>query len=154
MSCGRSGWPVCGDPALERDLEDGDTRLGGQARGWVGHAAPAQRDGERRGQRGELDQFALLKVRVRGDDGLPLPGVFAALLKQRAGGLERRGDRLDRRRGLGASATALTRNSCSAPAPANRTSRLSAKCRKNVRSVSPARSAISATVVCSNPRST
>ncbi len=38
-------------------------------------------------------------------------------------------------------------------APANSTSRLSAKYRKNVRSVSPARSAISATVVCSNPRS-
>jgi GAF domain-containing protein len=39
------------------------------------------------------------------------------------------------------------------PAPQNRTSRLSAKCRKNVRSVNPARSAISATVVFSNPRS-
>ena len=31
--------------------------------------------------------------------------------------------------------------------PANSTSRLSAKCRKNVRAVTPARSAISATVV-------
>ena len=39
-------------------------------------------------------------------------------------------------------------------APANSTSRLSAKCRKKVRSVSPARLAISATVVSSNPRST
>ena len=37
--------------------------------------------------------------------------------------------------------------------PPKSTSRLSAKCRKNVRSVRPARAAISATVVCSNPRS-
>jgi hypothetical protein len=41
----------------------------------------------------------------------------------------------------------------SVAAPQNSTSRLSAKRRKNVRSVRPARSAISATVVSSNPRS-
>ena len=38
------------DPALERDLEDGDARLGGQARRRLGDAAPAQRVGERRGR--------------------------------------------------------------------------------------------------------
>jgi hypothetical protein len=53
----------------------------------------------------------------------------------------------------GASATALTMSPCSRPAPPKSTSRLSVKCRKKVRSVSPARSAISATVVFSNPRS-
>ena len=40
-----------GHPALERDLEDGDPGLGGQARGRLGDAAPAQRVGERRGER-------------------------------------------------------------------------------------------------------
>jgi hypothetical protein len=44
---------------------------------------------------------------------------------------------------------------CSKPsAPWNRTSRLSGKYRKKVLAVSPARSAISATVVCSYPIST
>ena len=50
-------------------------------------------------------------------------------------------------------ANVVTMSSCSEAAPQNSTSRLSAKCRKKVRSVSPARAAISATVVCSNPRS-
>ena len=54
----------------------------------------------------------------------------------------------------GAFSSAATTLSCSAVEPAKSTSRLSAKYRKNVRAVRPARSAISATVVCSNPRST
>ena len=53
----------------------------------------------------------------------------------------------------GAAVRLLTRRSRNASVPANSTSRLSAKWRKKVRSVSPARPAISATVVCSNPRS-
>ena len=55
--------------------------------------------------------------------------------------------------GLQALLTAPTMCSWSRSLPAKRTSRLSAKCRKKVRSVSPARLAISATVVGSNPRS-
>ena len=51
------------------------------------------------------------------------------------------------------SATVVTKSSCSSAAPENSTSRLSVKCRKKVRLVSPARSAISATVVSSYPRS-
>ena len=53
----------------------------------------------------------------------------------------------------GAAATAPTTTSWNASWPENSTSRLSAKCRKNVRSVSPARTAMSATVVWSKPRS-
>ncbi len=53
--------------------------------------------------------------------------------------------------GAAASASTMCRSSCSDPA--NSTSRLSAKCRKKVRAVTPARSAISATVVPSYPRS-
>ena len=49
--------------------------------------------------------------------------------------------------------TPSSSSASSSAAPPNRTSRLSAKCRKKVRSVRPARSAISATVVCSKPRS-
>ncbi len=36
------------DVAFKRDLEDSDSRLGGQTRGRVVDAAPAQRLGERR----------------------------------------------------------------------------------------------------------
>jgi hypothetical protein len=52
-------------------------RLGG----WVSDAAPAQRVGERRGKRSELDQLAFLKHWVLGNDGLALSGAFAALLE-------------------------------------------------------------------------
>ena len=38
------------DPAFERDSEDSDPCLGGQTRGWVADAAPAQRVGDRRGE--------------------------------------------------------------------------------------------------------
>src|SRR6185437_14500796 len=86
-------------PAFERDLEDGYPRLGGQARGRFGDATLAQRLGQRRGERGELDQLSLLEASVGGDDRLTLPGVLAALLEQGTGGLQGRGDRLDRRRG-------------------------------------------------------
>ena len=49
----------------------------------------------------------------------------------------------------GAAATRPTSRSCSSEEPANSTSRLSAKWRKKVRSVRPARSAMRATVVSS-----
>ena len=75
-------------------------------------------------------------------------GEVAALLEQSAGSLEARPRRRRsaprrrvRRRRRSPGAPAAT------PAPPNSTSRLSAKWRKNVRSVRPARSAISATVV-------
>ena len=53
----------------------------------------------------------------------------------------------------GAASMAATICCSSSSAPQNSTSRLSVKYRKNVRLVSPARSAISATVVSSYPRS-
>jgi len=55
-------------PAFDRDLEDSDPRLGSQARGSVGEPALAQRASDRRGECGELDQLALLKSWVRGND--------------------------------------------------------------------------------------
>jgi hypothetical protein len=51
------GW-VAG-PAREGDLEDGDSRLGGQARGRLGDTAVAQRAGHGRRERRELDQLTL-----------------------------------------------------------------------------------------------
>ena len=45
----------------------------------------------------ELDQLAFAQLRVRVDDGLAPPGVFAALLENRADGLQGRGNRVDRR---------------------------------------------------------
>ena len=68
----------------------------------AGSATPrrAQRVGERRGERGELDQLALLELGVRGDDR---PGAAresrGAPRAAPAGGLEAGGDRVDRRRG-------------------------------------------------------
>jgi hypothetical protein len=59
------------DPAFERDLEDSDPCLRGQARGRVCGAAPAQRVGERRGQCCELDQLAFLKLCVRNNRAVP-----------------------------------------------------------------------------------
>ncbi len=64
MSRGKSCSAVSLDPALKRDFEDSDPGLGGQTRGWVVDAAPAQRVGERRGERRELDQLALLQLRA------------------------------------------------------------------------------------------
>jgi hypothetical protein len=87
-------------PACESDLEDGDPCFGGEIRGRVPDAALAQRGGERRGERCELDQFALLQLRVGRDDGLALAGEIAALRQESAGGLERSGDRVDRRRAV------------------------------------------------------
>lgn len=89
------------DPAFERDLEDADPRLRGQARGRIGDAAGAQGVGDRGGQRRELDQLALPQPRVRVDDGLAPSGVLAAFLKTGTGRLQRRGDRFQRRRGVG-----------------------------------------------------
>ena len=80
------------DPALERDPEDGDPGLGGEARGRVADAAPAQRVGERRGERGELDQLALLELGVRGDDA---PGAAGRI--RGAPGAARRRPRAPRR---------------------------------------------------------
>jgi len=85
------------DPAFERDLEDGDPRLGGQTRGWLLDAAPAQRVGERRSERCELDQLALLKLGARSDDGLALARQLPALPDESASGLEARSRSVDRR---------------------------------------------------------
>src|ERR1019366_6812286 len=68
--------------------EDRYPHLGRQARSWVSDAPLAQRVGERRRQRGQLDQLALLELRTRRDDGLTLPGEVAALLEYVARGLE------------------------------------------------------------------
>src|SRR5262245_42313562 len=73
--------PRAADPAFERHPEDGDPRLPGQARRPLGDAAFAQRPGERRAERGELDQLTFPQLRVRVDDRLPLPGEVAALLE-------------------------------------------------------------------------
>ena len=80
-----------GDPAFEGDPEDRDPRLRGEARGRFPDAALAQRPGERRGDRGELDQLAFLELRVGGDDGLAPAGEFAALSQHAGGRIERRG---------------------------------------------------------------
>ena len=98
MCPGRSCWPVSLDPAFEADPEDGDARLGGEARGGLRDAAPAQSVRERRGEDRELDQLALLELRARGDDGLALSRELASLLDGGAGGFDTRCRRLDRRK--------------------------------------------------------
>ena len=87
-------------PAFNRDPEDGDPCLGGQTRGRVCDAALAQRVGDRRGERCELDQLAFVQLWVRCNDALALPGEFVALLKHGAGGLEGRRDRVHWRSGI------------------------------------------------------
>ena len=77
------------DPPFERDSEDSDPRLGGEARVGLRDTAPAQRVGERRGQRCELDQLALPELRARRDDRLTLSREIAAALHERTGRLER-----------------------------------------------------------------
>jgi hypothetical protein len=84
------------DPPFERDSEHGDPHLGGQTRVRVSDPAPAQRVGEGRGQRRELDQLTFLQLSVGADDRLALPGEAAALLMKTSSGLEARGRRIDR----------------------------------------------------------
>src|SRR5271154_3067067 len=83
------------DPESESDLEDCDPRLRGQARGRFTDAPAAQRGSECGGECGELDQLALLELGVRGNDGLTLPGAFAAFLEENAGGPDGGGYRVD-----------------------------------------------------------
>ena len=95
--CGRLWSAASVDPALDRDPEDADPRLGDQARGGLVDAAAAERLGERRGEDASLTQLALVELGVGGDEGLAPAGVLAALLEHLAGGLDRRGDGVDRR---------------------------------------------------------
>jgi hypothetical protein len=90
-------------PSREGDLEDRDAGLGRQARRGVADATQAQGAGGRRGERGQLDELTLLKVRVRGDDRLALAGELVAVGENNVSDLDqRRGHRLDRRqRGRG-----------------------------------------------------
>ena len=91
---------------------------------------------------------------VGGDDRLALPRRSRAAPRTSRRRPRARRRPLDRRRGGGSAGDGASRAApAERSAPANRTSRLSAKWRKNVRSVSPARAAISATVVWSKPRS-
>ena len=90
-----------GDPAFERDPEDRDGRLSDHACVRLVDAALAQRGGERGGHRCELDQLALLKLRVGRDDGLALAGELVAVAKGGGDGFEADRDRFDRRRGGG-----------------------------------------------------
>ena len=84
---------------LERDPENGDAGFGGEPGGRIPNAAPAQCFGEGGGERGELDELALLQLGVRVDHRLSLPGVRAAGgVEDRAGRREADGDRLHRRR--------------------------------------------------------
>jgi hypothetical protein len=125
------------DPEPDRDLEDRDPRLRGQARGRFTDPPAAQRARERRGERGELDQLALLKFWVRGNDGLTLPGAFGFLEEDirlpRWRWLSRRSALRNPER-----ATALTRCSAGVAAPEQNLA-LVREVPKNVRSVSPAR---------------
>ena len=113
MSCGRSRGLRSVTQRSNATLKTAIPASAVRLAAGVADAAPAQRVGERRRERRELDQLALLQLGVRGDDGLALPRELAALLEQRAGGFERGGDGVDRRGGVGAPATALTESSCS-----------------------------------------
>ena len=114
----------------------------------------AQGGGDRCGVVGQLGELPLAQFGVGGDHGLALAGTGP-------GGTRRAWRR--RRRGLGPPRREGRRRRCAGDPghdpllrradPPKSTSRLSAKCRKKVRSVTPARAAISAAVVWSNPRS-
>src|ERR1700727_446605 len=84
------------DPAFEGDLEGGDPNLGRQARGRLADAAASQLLGDRRGERGELDQLALLQGGIRRDDARSRSRPLAPLLEQRTYRFERRRDGIDR----------------------------------------------------------
>ena len=148
MRCGKLRLLVPADPAFKPNLEDSRSRPRQRVGGRVFDAAHVERVGKRRGKGCELDQLPLLEICVRRNDGL-------ASSRQMHGALggtrpQPRRLRLPRRLASGSKARwrpCSTRRSFRAPAPENRTSRLSAKCLKNVRSVRPARLAISATVV-------
>ena len=82
------------DPLHESDLEDGDTRFGGQAGGRVADAALPQRSGDRRGEGGELDQLAFAQLRVRwrpnGTGTVPAPAHLGGGPETRRGTAELR----------------------------------------------------------------
>ena len=126
------------------------------ARVAAGSSTPRARSavGDRRGEAGELVQLAFLQRGVLVDHRLPGPGVGPALVREeatpRTAGRRRRSRSGTRPGGAASHAArnAWTSWSC----PKNSTSRLSLKWRKNVRSVRPTDWAISAAVVCSNPR--
>jgi hypothetical protein len=73
------------DPAREGDVEDRHGTVGGQGRGGLGDSALVQRRGGRLGERGELEQLALLQARVGGDDLRTAYGVLAPVLEQASG---------------------------------------------------------------------
>ena len=80
---------VVAHPALEGDPEDRDRHLTGECRLRVGDAPPAQRVGERGGQRRQLDQLTFAELLAAQDDGLALPGELAAVVEERTGRRER-----------------------------------------------------------------
>ena len=149
----RSSSPL--GPPLDGHAQHRHAGLGGQAGLRLAHASLAQGGGHRGGVVGQLGQFALAQFGVGGDHGLALAGqVPAELAEHGGGGVESTGNGVEGAVGCrGAPATPATIRSWRRADPPKSTSRLSAKCRKKVRSVSPARAAICAAVVWSNPRS-
>ena len=69
-----------GDPALEADLEDRDGHFGGEVGGVLADAAPAQRRRQCCRQRRQLDELALLELRVRRNYFVALAGKGPAFL--------------------------------------------------------------------------
>ena len=84
------------DIAFKCDLEDGDPRLSGQARGWI--VDPRRRNAAASAAASDASLISsLLKLRARGNDGLALPRELPALLDESTGGPETRDCRVDRR---------------------------------------------------------
>lgn len=138
-------------PVFEGGFEGGDADVCGECCGGGVEAAFAQGVGEGGGECGEFGQFAFLEAGVGGDDCLALAYQVCAFFEEgaawvRAWVMTSRGGR-----SVGALVVALVSRSARGLLLGKRTSRLSVKCRKKVRSVSPARAAISATVVASKP---
>jgi hypothetical protein len=104
------------DPAFERDLEDGDPASA--VRLAAGSLTPRRRSVSASAAASDASLISSRSCSsgVRGDDGLALPGVVAALLEQGAGGLEAAATASIGAAESGALATVLTRSSCSARA--------------------------------------
>ncbi len=97
MSCGNSARPV---PVTQRSKPILKTAIPASAvRLAAGSLTPRPRNAPASAAASDASLISSRSWRlgVGGDHGLALPGVFAALLEQGAGGLQCRGDRLDRR---------------------------------------------------------
>ena len=151
---GASGW--IGSPTVAALLQAGH-QVVGLARSDASAAKVAALGAEVR--RGDLDDLDGLRAAAAAMDRAVIDTVGAALagtgkpfviasgvigLVQGRAATARIGPSA-----AGAASTASAMRASRNSEPANSTSRLSAKCRKNVRAVSPASAAISATVVCS-----